>query len=1404
MKVGLLIQLRKIKNQTQYLLLLLIITANTITYTEINLLFYQLFNPFSNHTNTLFIVTNQYIIKEIVSKQISYKIFRFCYPSYIILRLFSIVFINFDYTILESIIIILVFVFAILGDEQSIISAKIRLSLQLNDEDQTDRYMHSLKQSKFKNIRQNGSSHQFFNEQSREKDKMRSPSILSNKNQSYNDLLSIVKKKESIDIDKSESQYLISKYKILQLIPDGIIILNKSQKLHFVNKKCLKLLQCKNEELILPKLKDCLRNQFINLDNSQQPQQSQNNRKIEMNQQTLEEIIKKAQQNKVQLDIFDVLLNQTKYLMKYIHLQGSQDGEKSSIEESPVSQNYQNQFSFNLSLESNKSLKLKIIQINMINQLIDSFIQNDVQMFGDQINQPILLLILKDVTYKHKFSKVELKNQQFCRLIKKQLFQLRTPLNLNQQYLRIVNDNQKEEQEISEQLDLLKCSTSLLQYSMNNILDFLSYQLNEFAYFFCRFSINELISEIEQVFIPYIFQKKIQFQIRIQSSLSEKYVNSDKLRIIQVLLNILNHQCNNIIQGGEINLTFQALDDFTIQVVVENNSIQTNRKKQFSFNQIMLKNQDSDSCNDIITHPELGFGLSLAARLTTGFVEENNNNFEILSNSIDGSSICFLIQDQMLQKEQEQTRNQSNTGRFLARNKSQQQEDNFIIKKYCYQDNTNQYENSEKFVQKSEGIKSYESPNIVEDFSERIIIPQSNYFQFKSIESPGQLIINKTFSFKVSTLQLHECNTTCKKILIVEDQIFNQIALKAILGHFAIQCDQAYDGYQAIQRVKEKLQTTCQFYDIIFMDIELPGLNGFETSKEIISMGCKKTAIVICSAYDTKDNLMQFDHSGQMIIVLLCLITFGNSIEIYVNTIRPKDNPSETYTYYQLPYCKPNEVGEVIETLGQSLSGDQQMTSVYKFISTEKIENKQVCQKNVTKVEIQQWINAIDQDYIVEFYVGDFMMHDVVGIFNGQYYLKNRITFNLYVLKDNTLMYANITKSDGDFISINSQDDGIEIAFYFTVQIKQYNELMNSHDHSVKWHLLIFKSIIIFILAIIVTQVLKRSILSDYNNIPDEENEIEPQGWKTIKIESLMPPTNRIVFSALLGTGIHFLITILILFILGSFSLFETHKGSIKSAGIIIYSFGGSINGYYCGKFYKFFGGKSWLLNLFITAVLFPASAISILFLIDVLSYLFGTTSTFSFTALFSVGFILTLVYLPLTLIGGVSGRLRTIDEQFEKRLKKKLLISNYYFLTKGCLYAIIPFISIIMELYYILESTWSDQLFEQYTLLIFSYIQLLIIVGCLSIIQTYQQLNQGNYNWQWISFLNGGQCIIYIFGFIFCYYYFVNMHGFFQFLFYFSESILACFVLWLMLGFVSYWTSLKFVIYIYSQNKFQ
>lgn len=30
---------------------------------------------------------------------------------------------------------------------------------------------------------------------------------------------------------------------------------------------------------------------------------------------------------------------------------------------------------------------------------------------------------------------------------------------------------------------------------------------------------------------------------------------------------------------------------------------------------MMMKNYDNDSCNDLMTHPELGFGLNLAVKL---------------------------------------------------------------------------------------------------------------------------------------------------------------------------------------------------------------------------------------------------------------------------------------------------------------------------------------------------------------------------------------------------------------------------------------------------------------------------------------------------------------------------------------------------------------------------------------------------------------------------------------------------------------------------------------------------------------------------------------------------------------------------------------------------------------------
>lgn len=87
--------------------------TNLIIYTELNLLILDEYNSFSNHTNTLLIVINYKLIKKIIKQRNSFWLLKFTYPFYITVRLLAILFLKFDYFILESIIIIIMVLFSI-------------------------------------------------------------------------------------------------------------------------------------------------------------------------------------------------------------------------------------------------------------------------------------------------------------------------------------------------------------------------------------------------------------------------------------------------------------------------------------------------------------------------------------------------------------------------------------------------------------------------------------------------------------------------------------------------------------------------------------------------------------------------------------------------------------------------------------------------------------------------------------------------------------------------------------------------------------------------------------------------------------------------------------------------------------------------------------------------------------------------------------------------------------------------------------------------------------------------------------------------------------------------------------------------------------------------------------------
>ena len=93
------------------------------------------------------------------------------------------------------------------------------------------------------------------------------------------------------------------------------------------------------------------------------------------------------------------------------------------------------------------------------------------------------------------------------------------------------------------------------------------------------------------------------------------------------------------------------------------------------------------------------------------------------------------------------------------------------------------------------------------------------------------------------------------KVLVVEDNKINQLVTKKIIEKFESTCVIANDGYQAIDLLKT------ENFDIILMDINMPGIDGFETSKRIRESGVK-TPIIALTAYSKSEIIDKATASG--------------------------------------------------------------------------------------------------------------------------------------------------------------------------------------------------------------------------------------------------------------------------------------------------------------------------------------------------------------------------------------------------------------------------------------------------------------------------------------------------------------------------------------------------------------
>nr|WP_295930233.1 PAS domain S-box protein [uncultured Dyadobacter sp.] len=100
-------------------------------------------------------------------------------------------------------------------------------------------------------------------------------------------------------------------------------------------------------------------------------------------------------------------------------------------------------------------------------------------------------------------------------------------------------------------------------------------------------------------------------------------------------------------------------------------------------------------------------------------------------------------------------------------------------------------------------------------------------------------------------------------ILLVDDNAVNRKVANEILKKSGCQVDLAESGFKAIEMVETRYGSGEKAYDIIFMDIQMPDMDGVETSQELKKRYAKGLApIVAMTAYSMKEDRDRFMSQG--------------------------------------------------------------------------------------------------------------------------------------------------------------------------------------------------------------------------------------------------------------------------------------------------------------------------------------------------------------------------------------------------------------------------------------------------------------------------------------------------------------------------------------------------------------
>eukprot|EP00884_Botryococcus_braunii_P021685 jgi/Botrbrau1/81/Bobra.0022s0071.1 len=564
----------------------------------------------------------------------------------------------------------------------------------------------------------------------------------------------------------------------------------------------------------------------------------------------------------------------------------------------------------------------------------------------------------------------------------------------------------------------------------------------------------------------------------------------------------------------------------------------------------------------------------------------------------------------------------------------------------------------------------------------------------------------------------------------------------------------------------------------------------------------------------------------------------GENIKLYANKVGPFSNPSETYQYYDMPFCRPPEgLKHKPETLGEVVDGNRLIATPYDLSFKVDKEHAVLCTKTLEAKEIQQFRKAVREDYYFQMYYDDLPIWGFIGKVEKapgseehKFYIFTHVHFDINYNKDKVIE-INVATDPSALVDISEEattkndDSKVKAEFSYSVKWKEtpiawdrrmdkYRRYQFLPQHlEIHWFSIINSCVTVLLLTGFLATILMRVLKNDFMKYTRDEEGVmednEETGWKYIHGDVFRFPPQLNLFCAFIGTGTQLFVLAICIFLLACIGTFYPYnRGALYTALIVLYAATAGISGYIASTYYRQMEGKSWVRNIMLTCFIYCGPFFLMFCFANTVAIVYRSTAALPFGTIVIIMVIWMLITIPLTIIGGILGKNQRKEFYTPCRTNKfprevPFLPWYRHAVPQMIMAGFLPFSAIYIELYYIFASVWGHKVYTIYSILFIVFIILIIVTAFITIALTYFQLAVEDHRWWWRSFLCGGSTGLFVYGY--CFYYYLarsDMSGFMQTSFFFGYMLMVCYAFFIMLGTVGWRASLMFVRHIYRAIK--